>query len=413
MTTSPERIEEYLRLYGEGKTYREVGEVFGLTGESIQGALKNAGKLESRFTKISPKRLEEYSKLYREGKTYKQIGEVFGLTGSSIHQALKTASKLESRSLSEAKRKIPPERIEEYLKLYREGKSYREVAEVFELNWHSIRSALKAAGKLESRSFKIPPERIEEYLSLYREGKSYREIGEVFGLTGVTIRKTLKNAGKLESRSSAFFRKISPKRLEEYSKLYREGKTYEQIGEVFGLSGSSIHRALKTASKLESRSLSEAKRKKSVDLAVQKYSFGIINETELGIHNVAGACKRRGVKSLSIKEAAIKNFGKPVLAAEYWRWYEAGYSATEISEMYECSVSSVCRLLKNHGYKLRTNLESQKLAYSGKRLKPLAILPTAPKPLKPKQVAAKPKVDRTSKGLKLLNELTAANRTKT
>ena len=208
--------------------------------------------------------------------------------------------------------------------------------------------------------------------------------------------------------------KTSPERIEEYLRLYRDGKSYQKIAEVFGLtSDNSIRMALERAGKLESRSLSESHLKKHVDLAVKKYSFGITSPSELGSHHTPKACKLRGVKSRSRKESAMKNFGKPLLASEYWRWYEAGYNTTEIAEMYESSMSSVCRLLKSHGYKLRTNSASHKLARSGKRLKPLAILPTAPKPLKPKQVAAKPKVDRTSKGLKLLNQLTAANRTKT
>jgi len=255
---------------------------------------------------------------------------------------------------------------------------------------------------------RTPPERLEEYLRLYRENKSYDQIGEVFGLSGASIRKALKNAGKLESRSI----KTSPKRIEEYLRLYREGKSYKQVGEVFGLRGTGIQCALKNAGKLESRSRSEAGREKRVDLAVQKYSFGITSPSELGISSPTRACKLRGVKSLSRKEATMKACGKPLLAAEYWRWYEAGYSTHEIAEMYEGHSTGVSNILKKHGYKLRSNSEGIRLAKSGKRLKPLAILPTAPKPLKPKQVAAKPKVDRTSKGLKLLNQLTAANRTK-
>jgi len=304
-------------------------------------------------------------------------------------------------------KKVSSERTEEYLRLYREGKTYKQVGEVFGLTAPAIRSALKTVGKFESRSREIPP--IEEYLKLYLKGKTYKQIGEVFGLSGNSIYGALKTAGKLESRS----REIPAERIEEYLKLYREGKSYREVGEVFGLKGHSVRSALKNAGKLESRSFSEANREKRIDLAVQKYSFGITSPSELGVYNTTDACKRRGVKSLSCKEAGMKNNGKPLLAAEYWRWYEVGYSATEIAEMYEIAPSSVSALLKSHGYKLRSASEAYKLARSGKRLKPLAILPTAPKPLKLKQVAAKPKIDRTSKGLKLLNELTAANRTKT
>jgi len=306
--------------------------------------------------------------------------------------------------------KTPIERIEEYVRLYGEGKSYREVGEVFGLDGSSVRKVLKTAGKLESISRKTTPERLEEYLRLYGEGKTYKQVGEVFKLDATTIRTALKRAGKLESRPIGR-KRISPDRIEEYSKLYREDKTYKQIGEVFGLSMSTIHSALERAGKLESRPLSVAMRKKHVDLAVQKYCFGVTGDAALGTPHVPAACKLRGIKSRSRKEAAIKAHSKPLLAAEYWRWYEAGYSPYEIAEMYEVNHTGVSRLLKKHGYKLRSRTEAIRLAHSGKRLKPLAILPTAPKPLKPKQVAAKPKVDRTSKGLKLLNQLTA-NRTK-
>jgi len=106
MTTSPERIEEYLKLYRENKTYEQVGKVFRLSGKTIHGILARAGKLESRSAgspKISPERIEEYLDLYRKGKTYRQIGKVFGLDGNTIRTALQRVGRLESRSRSTKK----------------------------------------------------------------------------------------------------------------------------------------------------------------------------------------------------------------------------------------------------------------------------------------------------------------------
>ena len=98
----------------------------------------------------SPKRIEEYLKLYREDKSYEQIGKVFGLGGSAVYNTLKRAGKLESRRVGNQKTSL--ETIEEYVKLYGEGKSYREIGKIFWLGGHSIRKALKNAGRLESRS---------------------------------------------------------------------------------------------------------------------------------------------------------------------------------------------------------------------------------------------------------------------
>jgi len=203
MTTSPKRIEEYLKLYREDKSYREVGEVFGLHGSTVYVALKNAGKLESRSAspRTSPDRIEEYLKLYGEGKTYEQVGKVFGLDGNTIRMALQRVGRLESRRTGRPK--TSPETINQYLDLLSKGKTYKQIGEVFWLDENSIRSALKKAGKFELRSKAIQnssSERIEEYLDLLSKGKSYKQVGEVFKLTANTIYGILKRSGRLESR---------------------------------------------------------------------------------------------------------------------------------------------------------------------------------------------------------------------
>jgi len=200
MTTSPDRIEEYLKLYDEVKNYRKVGEVFGLSGDAIRTALKRVDKFEAK-PQTSPERIEEYLKLYREDKSYQQIGKVFGLEAESIRNALKSAGKLESRSVGS--RKTSPERIEEYLTLYRQNKTYEQVGKVFGLSGKTIRAVIKSSGRLESRAIgrsKTSEETINQYLDLLSNGKTYREIGEIFWLDEGSIRSALKTAGKFQSR---------------------------------------------------------------------------------------------------------------------------------------------------------------------------------------------------------------------
>ena len=201
MTTSPDRIEEYLKLYDEVKNYQKVGEVFGLSGDAIRTALKRADKFEAK-PQTSPDRIEEYLRLYREEKkSYQQIGEVFGLEAESIRNALKRVGKLESRSVGS--RKTSPERIEEYLTLYRQNKTYEQVGKVFGLSGKTIRAVIKSSGRLESRAIgrsKTSEETINQYLDLLSKGKTYREVGEIFWLDEGSIRSALKNAGKFESK---------------------------------------------------------------------------------------------------------------------------------------------------------------------------------------------------------------------
>jgi len=151
--------------------------------------------------RTSPQRIEEYLTLYRQNKTYEQVGKVFGLSGKTIRAVIKSSGRLESRATGTSK--TSEETINQYLDLLSKGKTYREVGEIFWLGENSIRSALKNAGKFELRSKKIQnssSERIEEYLDLLSKGKTYKQVGEVFNLTANTIYGILKRAGRLESR---------------------------------------------------------------------------------------------------------------------------------------------------------------------------------------------------------------------
>ena len=98
--TSPQRIEEYLTLYRENKTYEKVGKVLGLSGKTVHAVIKSSGRRESRATgtsKTSEETINQYLDLLSKGKTYREVGEIFWLDEGSIRSALKNAGKFQSR----------------------------------------------------------------------------------------------------------------------------------------------------------------------------------------------------------------------------------------------------------------------------------------------------------------------------
>jgi transposase len=175
---------------------------------------------------------------------------------------------------------------------------------------------------------KISDERIQEYLELYSLGWSHAKIGEKFNRSPEAIRENLKNRGLLRSRGvGRNNQNNNPERIKKAESAYKLGLTLAECAERFKVSESTICRHIETRSYIE---------------------------------------------------ASKKASGKPTLAAEYYRFYEAGYSTRQIAEMYGQNPASIKKLLHNHGYKLRTRSEAAQLVNKPRNLTPSVILPAAP-----------------------------------
>lgn len=79
--------------YGAGESARELGEAFGCNGKTIATLLKNCGiRLDGR---PGPSRknlpIPEMLKRHQQGESFRQIGESFGVTGETVRRRLREA----------------------------------------------------------------------------------------------------------------------------------------------------------------------------------------------------------------------------------------------------------------------------------------------------------------------------------
>ena len=88
---TPEKYEELIRLYRDGKTYDEIGEYFGKCKSVVYGEVQkliDEGKLEHRapVNSWSDDDLALMRKMRLEGKTYGEIGDKVGRRAKTCHQ---------------------------------------------------------------------------------------------------------------------------------------------------------------------------------------------------------------------------------------------------------------------------------------------------------------------------------------
>ncbi len=307
------RRENVARLYTKGKTVREIAEELGVTVPIIYQDIRlliKEGKVEKREksdingkkegrkrSKEVAKRREEVVRLYTKGKTVREIAEELGISLPTIYQDIRILvkeGKIEKREREESKTngkkrgrkrsKKVSKRREDAARLYKEGKTAKEISEELGVSvsiiYQDIRILIKE-GKIEKREkfdingkkegrkrSKEVAKRREEVVRLYTKGKTVREIAEELGVSVSIIYQDIRiliEEGKIEKReekksqknSENEKRKISRRAEEKNEKpeidvdeeittqeskymkidaLYRENKSYGEIADELNLS---------------------------------------------------------------------------------------------------------------------------------------------------------------------------------
>jgi len=154
-------------------------------------------------------------------------------------------------------------------------------------------------------------------------------------------------------------KRTSDEEIRDYVALLQMGWNYRQVGEKYGKQASSIHSTLKrkgitfTNEDLELEVVSAYRSGMSSIQVGNK--FGIAHATVLNY------LKKHNVESRSLPEAVIASHSKPELASEYWQCYESGMSLSAVAKKYGVDFTGVYKLLKRHGYKVRSPLEGAQL----------------------------------------------------
>ena len=233
--------------------------------------------------------------LFRQGKSYKQIAnKVLHCNKATIYARIKKmidAEIIDETVINERKNNIAylkSEINEQIIELFRQGKTYEQIAEVLRCKETTIYARIKKmidAGIIDEiiineRKNNIAylkqkklSETNEQIIKLLKQGKTISEIAHTLNFTTTYIYhkiKILHEAGKLsqdiieQNPTLAYFKKITIDNA-QLKELFKQGKTYREIAEVFNCSESHILRKiniLKQSGEINKEILAEREKNK-------------------------------------------------------------------------------------------------------------------------------------------------------
>ena len=233
--------------------------------------------------------------LFRQGKSYKQIAnKVLHCNKATIYARIKKmidAEIIDETVINERKNNIAylkSEINEQIIELFRQGKTYEQIAEVLRCKETTIYARIKKmidAGIIDEiiineRKNNIAylkqkklSETNEQIIKLLKQGKTISEIAHTLNFTTTYIYhkiKILHEAGKLsqdiieQNPTLAYLKKITIDNT-QLKELFKQGKPYREIAEVFNCSESHILRKiniLKQSGEINKEILAERKKNK-------------------------------------------------------------------------------------------------------------------------------------------------------
>lgn len=187
---------------------------------------------------IPKDKLNEIFNLFRQGNSYKDIAKLSGVSESSVRKYLNEHPELNSQQ-----KKINQSNT--FLELFKEGFNYKDIAELCDISEATVRKKLKENPDFNS-DLKVN-DKSNSFLELSKEGFSYKDIAEFYGLSEGTVRKYLNDHPEFDIKSAPTAVQRKQQKLEksnQFLELYKQGQTYQAIGDKFGLTRERVRQIL-------------------------------------------------------------------------------------------------------------------------------------------------------------------------
>ena len=266
--------KQLIELFEQGKTYEEISATIGYSKTTISKTiqiLKDDGvitndiiiKRKSNLNAFYSQLLE----LFEQGKTYKQIGNELGCDATVISQNIKELKNdgiINDDIINKRKSNIAYLRKEkaskidnQIINLLKQGKTIREISEALNFTvayMHYKINILQETGKLSQDIIEQNPTLAylkkkkatindNEIIELFKQGKTHKEISKALACTLSVVSQSIQ---KLKDNGFITDDIINERKsnlatiYSELIELFKQGKTYKQIGDELGLDKTTI-----------------------------------------------------------------------------------------------------------------------------------------------------------------------------
>ena len=281
-------MEQVISEYESGMTLKKLGEKYGVSDTTIRNRLIEAGvQIRSQGGSfVLEGRNEKIAEMYQQGKSLREVGDEFGLTGEAIRQILKKMG-VDARGRLVAKTELDEAEFEELKVMLEEGITIVKVAKHFEVNTTIISDLMKKEGLVRkyvprvswdykkaeedylngvplteiARRHGVPSYTylvevmkrlgheprgttkdlpMEQVISEYESGMSMVALGKKYDVSHITIRRRLVEAG-VQIRKISYRVELS---VEQIISEYESGMSLKALGKKCGVSRNTIRERL-------------------------------------------------------------------------------------------------------------------------------------------------------------------------
>jgi transposase-like protein len=175
------RRYEIARAYQSGKTLEATGAMFGITRERVRQILATVGVASRRKDRFPAALGDRVARLYQRGETIEAAARAVGLSAFTARAMLVERGIERRPGVSASYRKPSTRRRHELMvRLYRQGKTFKELANTFETSTTSVQRVLDRLGiERSGRGPRGRPTRISSVDEVARADRQVAESGPV------------------------------------------------------------------------------------------------------------------------------------------------------------------------------------------------------------------------------------------
>jgi transposase len=146
-TATTRRRYEIARVYQSGRTLEATGAMFGITRERVRQILASVGVPSRRKDRFPAALGDQVARLYQRGETIEAAARAVGVSAFTARKMLVERG-IERRPGVSASYRKPSTRSrhESMARLYRRGKTFRELASAFETSTTTVQRVLNRLG---------------------------------------------------------------------------------------------------------------------------------------------------------------------------------------------------------------------------------------------------------------------------
>ena len=171
--------------YSNGCHIKEISDKLGIDEIVVYNYVVTSGL---RITTSEER--DEMISLHNQGYSYTAIGKIFNKSRTCVRERINTPARARKYMTNE----INGKKIDRMVEMSREGAYIKTIAEEIGISTASVKYRLKHTGRVQKYKF-VSKDDLNEFIRLFNEGKTYADIARICNRGRNTVMKHLKRAG--------------------------------------------------------------------------------------------------------------------------------------------------------------------------------------------------------------------------